>query len=118
MNLLKMDSTAKMRDVMGEIFGTMFLDGVVLYKSKDSATRSHESLSVNWMALQSSKPHLPHRDYVFLRYGDVFEKNADNGSVYGSSGSGLYVVFAPAAQAPLPSLRGCGLQQVLRDEER
>ncbi|GLD91870.1 hypothetical protein PINS_up000403 [Pythium insidiosum] len=123
MTLLKMDSTAKLRDVMGEIFGTMFLDGVMLYKSKDSATRSHESLSVNWMALQSSKPHLPHRDYVFLRYGDVFEKNADNGSVYGSSGSGLYVGASIWESieldgcAPLPAsqnvvrlrLRRCGI---------
>lgn len=89
MALLKMDSTSKLREVMGEIFGTLFLDGVVLYKARE--TRKNESLSVNWTALQSSKPHLPHRDYVFLRYGDVFEKNADHGNSYHSNGSGLYV---------------------------
>lgn len=89
MALLRMDSTATLRDVMGEVFGTLFLDGVVLHRAKD--TRKHESLSVNWTALQSSKPHLPHRDYVFLRYGDVFEKPAEHGNSYHSNGSGLYV---------------------------
>lgn len=89
MQLLRMESTSKMRDVMGEIFGTLFLDGVVLYSGKPRS--AHESLSVNWMALQASKPNLPHRDYVFLRYGDVFEKNAEHGSQYQSSGSGLFV---------------------------
>lgn len=89
MHLLRMESTSKLREVMGEIFGTLFLDGVVLYKAKD--TRKHESLTVNWTALQSSKPHLPHRDYVFLRYGDVFEKHGDHTQSYHSgTGSGLY----------------------------
>ncbi|DAZ96778.1 TPA: hypothetical protein N0F65_005776 [Lagenidium giganteum] len=91
MQMLRMDSTAKLRDIMGEVFGTLFLDGVVLYKAKDDPSRMNESLSVNWTALQSSKPHLPHRDYVFLRYGDIFEKNAEHGSMYQSNGSGLYI---------------------------
>ncbi|TMW60799.1 hypothetical protein Poli38472_000841 [Pythium oligandrum] len=91
MSLLKMESTSKMRDVMGEIFGTLFLEGMVLYRAKETPNRLNEALSVNWMALQSSKPHLPHRDYVFLRYADVFEKQGDNGSVYGSNGSGLFI---------------------------
>lgn len=91
MEMLKMDSTSKLRQVMGEIFGTLFLDGVVVHKGRESPARVNESLSINWMALQSSKPHLPHRDYVFLRYADVFEKNAEHGSMYQSSGSGLYV---------------------------
>ncbi|GAB9466103.1 Lateral signaling target protein 2 [Globisporangium polare] len=89
MALLRMDSTAKLRQVMGDIFGTLFLDGVVLHRAKE--TRKNESLSVNWTALQSSKPHLPHRDYVFLRYGDVFEKPSEHGNSYHSNGSGLYV---------------------------
>ncbi|RLN71286.1 hypothetical protein BBJ28_00009653 [Nothophytophthora sp. Chile5] len=91
MQLLKMESTSKMREAMGELFGTLFLDGHVLYTAPDSPTRAHESLSVNWTALQASKPNLPHRDYVFLRYGDVFEKNAEHGSLYQNSGSGLFV---------------------------
>ncbi|KAG7391785.1 hypothetical protein PHYPSEUDO_003405 [Phytophthora pseudosyringae] len=90
MHILRMDSTAQLREVMGEVFGTLFLDGVVLYKKPDSASRPHESLSVSWTALQASKPNLPHRDYVFLRYGDVFEKNLEHGSVYQNNGSGLY----------------------------
>jgi hypothetical protein len=76
MQLLKMQSNSKFVNIMGEIFGSLFLDGLVLYKAKVDPSRMNESLSVNWMALQSSKPHLPHRDYVFLRYGDIFEKNA------------------------------------------
>lgn len=89
MQLLQMNSTSKMRDVMGEIFGTNFLDGVVLYSGKPRG--QNESLSVNWMALQASKPNLPHRDYVFLRYGDAFEKNAEHSNMYQSNGSGLFV---------------------------
>lgn len=123
MHMLRMDSTAKMRDVMGEIFGTLFLDGVVLFKAKDDPSRMNESLSVNWMALQASKPHLPHRDYVFLRYGDIFEKNMENGSMYQSNGSGLYIGASIWESieldgcAPLPTsqnvvrlrLRRCGI---------
>lgn len=121
MQLLRMESTNKMRDVMGEIFGTLFLDGVVLYSGKPRS--ANESLSVNWMALQASKPNLPHRDYVFLRYGDVFEKNAENSSMYQSSGSGLFVGASIWESieldgcAPLPSsqnvvrmrMRRCGI---------
>ncbi|KAI9908499.1 hypothetical protein PsorP6_004616 [Peronosclerospora sorghi] len=91
MQLLRMDSTSHLREVMGEIFGTLFLDGVVLYKTPESETRPNESLSVCWTALQASKPNLPHRDYVFLRYTDCFEKNLEHGNVYQSNGSGLYI---------------------------
>ncbi|GMF09824.1 unnamed protein product [Phytophthora lilii] len=91
MHMLRMDSTSQLRELMGEIFGTLFLDGVVLYKKPDSPTRPNETLSVCWTALQASKPNLPHRDYVFLRYGDVFEKNLEHGSLYQNNGSGLYV---------------------------
>jgi hypothetical protein len=90
MQMLRMDSTSQLREVMGEVFGTLFLDGVVLYKKPDSHTRPNESLSVSWTALQASKPNLPHRDYVFLRYGDIFEKNLEHGSMYQSNGSGLH----------------------------
>ncbi|POM74185.1 Hypothetical protein PHPALM_8899 [Phytophthora palmivora] len=91
MQILRMDTTAQLREVMGEVFGTLFLDGVVLYKKPDSPTRPNESLSVSWTALQASKPNLPHRDYVFLRYSDVFEKNLEHGSMYQNNGSGLYI---------------------------
>ncbi|GMF31374.1 unnamed protein product [Phytophthora fragariaefolia] len=91
MHMLRMDSTSQLRETMGEIFGTLFLDGVVLYKKPDSPTRPNESLSVSWTALQASKPNLPHRDYVVLRYNDVFEKNLEHGSMYHNSGSGLYI---------------------------
>ncbi|KAL4096288.1 hypothetical protein PRIC1_009649 [Phytophthora ramorum] len=91
MQMLQMDSTSQLREVMGEVFGTLFLDGVVLYKKPESASRPNESLSVSWTALQASKPNLPHRDYVFLRYGDVFEKNLEHGNMYQNNGSGLYV---------------------------
>lgn len=91
LHMLKMDTTAQLREVMGEIFGTLFLDGVVLYKKPESASRPNESLSISWTALQASKPNLPHRDYVFLRYGDVFEKNLEHGSMYQNNGSGLYI---------------------------
>ncbi|KAF4322814.1 hypothetical protein BBO99_00003808 [Phytophthora kernoviae] len=91
MHLLSMDKTANLREVMGEIFGTLFLDGVVLYKKQDSLSRPNENLSVSWTALQASKPNLPHRDYVFLRYGDVFEKNVEHGSLYQNNGSGLFI---------------------------
>lgn len=91
MHMLSMDNTARLREVMGEVFGTLFLDGVVLYKKPESPTRPNESLSVSWTAFQASKPNLPHRDYVFLRYSDVFEKNAEHGSLYHNSGSGLYI---------------------------
>lgn len=89
MALLRMETTPLMREAMGDVFGTLFLDGVVLFTGERRSP--HESLSVNWMALQASKPNLPHRDYVFLRYGDVFEKTAEHGSLYQSNGSGLYV---------------------------
>lgn len=89
MDLLRMDTTPKLRETMGEIFGTLFLDGVALYKAKD--TRKNESLSIGWTALQAAKPHLPHRDYVFLRYADVFEKHGDHAQSYHSNGTGLYV---------------------------
>ncbi|KAF1793627.1 GAF domain-like [Phytophthora cactorum] len=91
LHMLKMDTTAQLREVMGEVFGTLFLDGIVLYKKPESASRPNESLSVSWTALQASKPNLPHRDYVFLRYGDVFEKNLEHGSMYQNNGSGLYI---------------------------
>ncbi|KAK1948522.1 1-phosphatidylinositol-3-phosphate 5-kinase FAB1A [Phytophthora citrophthora] len=91
MQILRMETTSQLREVMGEVFGTLFLDGVVLYKKPESTSRPHESLSVSWTALQASKPNLPHRDYVFLRYGDVFEKNLEHGSMYQNNGSGLYV---------------------------
>lgn len=91
MHMLRMDTTSQLRETMGEIFGTLFLDGVVLYKKPDSPTRSNEGLSVSWTALQASKPNLPHRDYVFLRYSDVFEKNLEHGSLYQNNGSGLYI---------------------------
>ncbi|OQR90840.1 cleavage induced hypothetical protein [Thraustotheca clavata] len=77
MNLMDMPTTANFRDTMGDIFGPLFLDGVVLHSSPKDITRPNESLSVNWMALQSSKPHLPHRDYVFLKYGDCFSRSSD-----------------------------------------
>ncbi|EQC33674.1 hypothetical protein SDRG_08778 [Saprolegnia diclina VS20] len=77
MNLMDMPTTANFRDTMGDIFGPLFLDGVVLYSAPKDVTRPNESLSVNWMALQSSKPHLPHRDYVFLKYGDCFSRSSD-----------------------------------------
>ncbi|KAG7394362.1 hypothetical protein PHYBOEH_005268 [Phytophthora boehmeriae] len=91
MHMLSMGNTTSLREVMGEIFGTLFLDGVVLYKKQDSLSRPNESLSVSWTALQASKPNLPHRDYVFLRYGDIFEKNVEHGSMYQNNGSGLYI---------------------------
>lgn len=89
MAMLRMETSSKLRDLMGEICGPLFLDGLVLYKAREDPSRPYESLSVNWMALQSSKPHLPHRDYVFLRYGDAFEKNVEHGM--GNSGSGLFI---------------------------
>ncbi|KAE8972422.1 hypothetical protein PR003_g9826 [Phytophthora rubi] len=91
MHMLRMDSTSQLRETMGEVLGTLFLDGVVLYKKPDSAARPNESLSVSWTALQASKPNLPHRDYVYLRYSDVFEKNLEHGSLYQNNGSGLYI---------------------------
>lgn len=74
MCFLRMGDTAVMRDVMGELFGSLFLDAVVLHRSNGSFLTGYQSMSVNWMALQSSKPHLQHRDYTFLRYGDIIEK--------------------------------------------
>ncbi|CAI5733609.1 unnamed protein product [Hyaloperonospora brassicae] len=91
MRMLRMDSTAQLRAAMGDIFGPLFLDGVVLYTQPESATRPHESMSVNWTALQASKANLQHRDYVFLRYNDMFEKDLEHGGMYQSNGSGLYI---------------------------
>ncbi|TYZ65227.1 hypothetical protein PybrP1_012323 [[Pythium] brassicae (nom. inval.)] len=94
MDLLRMDSTHRLRETMGDVFGNLFLDGVVLHNGKP--VRKNESLSIGWTALQAAKPHLPHRDYVFLRYADVFERQSDHGQSYhslssGGGGAGLYV---------------------------
>uniref|UniRef100_M4B1M9 FYVE-type domain-containing protein n=1 Tax=Hyaloperonospora arabidopsidis (strain Emoy2) TaxID=559515 RepID=M4B1M9_HYAAE len=91
MHMLRMDSTSRLRDSMGNIFGPLFLDGVVLYTQPESTTRPNESMSVSWTALQASKPNLQHRDYVFLRYNDMFEKDLEHGGVYQSNGSGLHI---------------------------
>ncbi|CAH0477862.1 unnamed protein product [Peronospora belbahrii] len=91
MHMLRMDTTAQLRETMKEIFGTLFLDGVVLYNKPNLTTRSNESMSVSWAALQASKPNLPHRDYVFLRYGDIFERCLEHGNMYQDNGSGLYI---------------------------
>ncbi|CAK4613723.1 hypothetical protein LEN26_000411 [Aphanomyces euteiches] len=90
MNLMDMPTTTSFRDTMGDIFGPLFLDGVVLYSSPKDVTRPNESLTVNWMALQSSKPHLPHRDYVFLKYGDCFGRDSSMDADF-QGGAGSYV---------------------------
>ncbi|RHZ28861.1 hypothetical protein DYB37_000495 [Aphanomyces astaci] len=91
MNLMDMATTNSFRDTMGDIFGALFLDGVVLYASPKDVTRPNESLTVNWMALQSSKAHLPHRDYVFLKYGDCFGRESSLDADPHGSGSNSFV---------------------------
>lgn len=105
MDLLRMDSTSKLRETMGEIFGTLFLDGVVLHKAKP--VRKHESLSIGWTALQAAKPHLPHRDYVFLRYADAFERHNEPGQSYHSHSSGGAGLFVGASIWESVELDGC-----------
>ncbi|KAF0682691.1 Aste57867_25209 [Aphanomyces stellatus] len=104
MNLMDMATTTTFRDTMGDIFGPLFLDGVVLYSSPKDVTRPNESLTVNWMALQSSKPHLPHRDYVFLKYGDCFGRESSlDADPHGTSNS-----FVGASIWESIEFDGCG----------
>ncbi|OQR86414.1 hypothetical protein ACHHYP_10575 [Achlya hypogyna] len=106
MNLMDMPTTASFRDTMGDIFGPLFLDGVVLYSAPKDVTRPNESLSVNWMALQSSKPHLPHRDYVFLKYGDCFSRSSDQYRASMDDGTGNNYVGASIWESI--EFDGCG----------
>ncbi|CCI44135.1 unnamed protein product [Albugo candida] len=129
MQMLRMEDSDRMRDVMGKIFGTLFLDGVVLYRAKEDPSRVNESMTVNWMALQSAKPNLPHRDYLFLRYGDVMEKMDECES---ASRTGLYVGASVWESiqldgcAPLPAsqnvvrlrMRRCGIVAEELNEEK
>ncbi|RHY34157.1 hypothetical protein DYB32_002484 [Aphanomyces invadans] len=91
MNLMDMATTNSFRDTMGDIFGSLFLDGAVLYASPKDITRPNESLTVNWMALRSSKSHMPHRDYVFLKYGDCFGRESSLDTDPHGSTSNSYV---------------------------
>ncbi|OQR98516.1 hypothetical protein ACHHYP_08432 [Achlya hypogyna] len=70
MAFLSMPSTDRFRYLFGELFGSLFLEGTVLHASESS---TDDSLSINWMALQNAKHSLPHRDYVFLKYGTRVE---------------------------------------------
>lgn len=71
---LKSSDSASFRQLMNQLIGPLFLDGVVLHTSV-SAHDPNETLSINWMALQSTHPHVPHRDFLFLQYANVFESS-------------------------------------------
>ncbi|KAF0685991.1 Aste57867_22194 [Aphanomyces stellatus] len=77
MDLLHMPTTDAFRHTMHEIFGAVFLDGMVLHAAAPTALVPHESLSINWMALaNASVDQVPHRDYVFLKYSQNIKKNS------------------------------------------
>lgn len=71
---LRSTSSSGFRDTLELLFGSLFLDGMVLHAAKRRSHAPNETLAVKWMALQSIRPELPHRDYVFLQYADCFER--------------------------------------------
>lgn len=79
MEILKSDSSGSFRDCMENVFGSLFLDGVVLHHTAGGA---FESMCIKWMSLQATNPMLPHRDYVFLQYADCYAKNTELDSFY------------------------------------
>nr|CCA24643.1 cleavage induced conserved hypothetical protein [Albugo laibachii Nc14] len=116
MSFLRMEDTAVMRDVMGELFGSLFLDAMVLHQSKGSFLSGYESMSVNWMALQSCKPHLQHRDYTFLRFGDIIEKQLKVNGVIRTKRTGVSIWESVELDgcAPLPTSQNIERQRFHR----
>ncbi|KAF0685990.1 Aste57867_22193 [Aphanomyces stellatus] len=73
--LLDMRTTADFRDTMRFLLDGTFVDGAVLHAAPPSTVSSSaESMTLNWLAVQNAKVHLPSRDYVFLKYGDVVSR--------------------------------------------
>ncbi|RHY24135.1 hypothetical protein DYB32_009618 [Aphanomyces invadans] len=70
--LLDMRSTESFRHTMRILLDGVFVDGAVLHATPPSSPHSAESMTLNWLAVQNAKVHLPNRDYVFLKYGNCY----------------------------------------------
>ncbi|OQS00272.1 cleavage induced hypothetical protein [Thraustotheca clavata] len=73
MAFLAMPTTDRFRYIFGELFGSLFVEGSVLYAS--NVKTPDENLSINWMALHNAKHNVPYRDYVYLKYSSRIENN-------------------------------------------
>ncbi|RHY62424.1 hypothetical protein DYB30_005454 [Aphanomyces astaci] len=78
MALLDMRTTSGFRQTMRTLLDGAFVDGAVLHAAPPSSPQSAESMTLNWLAVQNSKVHLPHRDYVFLKYGNCYRRCSRN----------------------------------------
>ncbi|KDO34760.1 hypothetical protein SPRG_00821 [Saprolegnia parasitica CBS 223.65] len=113
LTLLEMPVTDCFLTTMEDIFGSIFYNGSVLYGD----TRSQDSLSINWMELRNAKPHLPHRDFVFFKYGTVWDRAVCATDVERTVGVSVWESLdLPEACPPAPlasntvrvALRQCG----------